>query len=102
MGKHTPPSDQRRLVELWLRSPGSRADFARSHGVLPSTFSSWIHRHRTPCLEPEEWHFLPVTAPVALAADEAVAVQVGQHTLRFDSPPPATWFAAVIRELAPC
>jgi transposase-like protein len=104
MGKHTPRAEQRRLVDLWHASEGSMAGFARSHGVQPGTFATWVKRHR---LDAAHTGFLrlalpPETDVLALDTVEAVVVQVGDQLLRFERPPPPGWFAAVLRELASC
>lgn len=100
MGKHTPEHEQRRLVARWRTTDLSMAAFARRHGVHPTTFGAWVGRHRLdPEASPEPPAFLQVTVP---PPPESVSVRVGGHALRFDAPPPAAWFAAVVRELSSC
>ncbi len=107
MGKHTPIDEQRRLVALWHQSNDSMAAFARAHGVRPGTFAAWVTRHRVP--EPP-LAFLRIGVPAdgAAVVDDAdgpagpFVVQAREHLLRFEQPPPAAWFAAVLRELASC
>lgn len=107
MGKHTPVDEQRRLVELWHQSDEPMAAFARAHRVRPGTFATWVTRHRVP---ETPLAFLRIAAPAdasSVVDDAGVSagrflVQAGEHLLRFEQPPPAAWFAAVLRELAPC
>ncbi len=101
MGKATPPTDQRRLVALWRSSTLSAAAFARAHGVLPVTFYSWVARHDPEPMAPQSMASFVQVTTVPVAAPIFV-VHVDERTLRFDSPPPPAWFAAVLRELAPC
>jgi hypothetical protein len=103
MGKATPTVEQRRLVALWRGSTLSMAAFARSRGVLPATFGSWVARHDRPLAVPSTpGSFIQVTpAPVAAAATTFV-VHVDDHELRFEVLPPPTWFAAVLRALSSC
>jgi hypothetical protein len=98
MGKATPTAEQRRLVAVWRRSTLSMAAFARSHGVLPATFGSWVARHDRPLTVPSTaCSFVQVTPP---ATATTFTVRIDDHALRFDAPPPPAWFAAVLRELA--
>jgi hypothetical protein len=107
MGKHTPVDEQRRLFELWHQSDDSMAAFARAHRVRPGTFATWVSRHRVP---ETPLAFLRIAAPAdspSLVDDAGVSagpfmVQAREHLLRFEQPPPAAWFAAVLRELASC
>jgi len=107
MGKHTPGDEQRRLVELWHQSDDSMAAFARAHGVRPGTFATWVTRHRVP-EAPRAFLRIAVPADRAAVVDDAgvpavpFVVEVREHLLRFERPPPAAWFAAVLRELASC
>ena len=102
MGKRTPNPEQRRLVAAWRSSSTSKTAFARAHGIQPATFASWVARHETSVPRDEPGHFvaLSVAAPVETAGP--LVVHVGDHELRFPSPPPPAWFAAMLRELAPC
>lgn len=103
MGKHTPAAEQRRLVALWRGTDLSIAAFARQHGIQSSTFSAWVARLRpAPPAPSEPPGFVQVGVTAAVPSSPAVAVRVGGHVLRFDVPPPAGWFAAVVRELSPC
>ena len=103
MGKHTPAAVQRRLVALWRSSDTSMAAFARQHGVHPTTFGAWIAGYRPALPAPTALpDFVQVAVPVASPPSPAVSVSVAGHALRFDAPPPAGWFAAVVRELSSC
>jgi hypothetical protein len=107
MGKHPPVDAQGRLVELWHQSDDSMAAFARDHRVRPGTFATWVSRHRVP---ETPLAFLRIAAPARASSfvdDAGVStglfmVQAREHLLRFEQPPPAAWFAAVLRELASC
>ena len=102
MAKHTPVGEQRRLVELWQTSNLSMATFARTHCVLPGTFSLWVSRHGANWLappEPTRFVQVPTSLPKPTTA---LAVRLAGHELSFDAPPPPAWFAAVLRELTPC
>lgn len=104
MAKHTPASKQRRLVDLWHVSELSMAGFAREHGIRPGTFATWVSRYRTP---PPPGAFLRLAARAEGTRQidhepEPLAVRLGERLLRFDAPPPPSWFAAVLRELGPC
>lgn len=104
MGKHTPPAEQRRLVDLWRSSDDSMAGFARAHGVLPGTFATWVTRHRNAPATPG---FLRLALPRDLdvpadRSQEPLALHVEGVSLRFESPPSPAWFASVLRELASC
>ena len=101
MGKATPTAEQRRLVALWRSSTLSMSAFAKAHGVLPGTFGSWVARHGRPLTAPStSCSFVQVTG--IAASTPTFVVHVDDHALRFDTPPPPAWFAAVLRELAPC
>jgi hypothetical protein len=103
MGKTTPTAEQRRLVALWRGSTLSKTAFARTHGVLPGTFASWVARHdTTPTAPPMARSFVEVAAVAVASSRTAFIVYVDDHALRFEVPPPPAWFAAVLRELAPC
>ena len=102
MGQHTPSEAQRRLVELWNASDASMAGFARAHCVLPGTFATWVERHRDHARPAHATAFLQVVTPNPPPAVESFAVRVGSHQLAFDAPPPASWFAAVLREIGSC
>jgi len=104
MGKHTPAAEQRRLVDLWRATDTSMASFAGAHGIRPGTFSTWVERHPA---QPATGAFLQLAVDLGTprGADEkprTFGVHVGGHALRFDLPPPPAWFAALLRELAPC
>lgn len=103
MGTHTPAAEQRRLVARWRGTDASMAAFARLHGVRPTTFSAWVAQHRSepPTLSAPP-AFVQVTVPPMPPSSPELCVHVGEHSLRFDSPPPASWFAAVVRALSPC
>lgn len=99
MGRHTPVADQRRLVSIWRASGVAMAPFARTHGIHPTTFRQWVCRARESteaCATPA---FLEV---VAHEPKPPLAVEVGPHALRFETPPPPDWFAAVVRGLSRC
>jgi len=103
MGKATPTAVQRRLVALWHGSTLSKAAFARAHRVSPGTFGSWVARHHlTPAVPPVASAFVQVTTTLVDAPPTTFVVHVDDHALVFDGPPPPAWFAAVLRELAPC
>lgn len=103
MGKHRSVTEQRELVDLWHRSTGSMAAFARGRGIRPGTFSSWVKRHRPllPALG-DEPSFVQVKPSSVTPVAERFSVAVGAHALQFEAPPPADWFAAVLRGLSPC
>ncbi|MCP4238961.1 MAG: hypothetical protein GY772_00170 [bacterium] len=106
MAKHTPPAEQQRLVARWRQSDQSQSAFARSMGVHPNTFATWIRRHpaEPTALVPSPGAFIDVTpSPIP----EALSVRLGLHgqpafELRFDTLPPPAWFAAVLREASSC
>ena len=106
MSKHTPPGERRRLVELWRASNSSKAVFARAHGVKPVTFASWVGRYGREgqvVARPPQFVQVVVAAPSGLGVPpRGFPIGVGAHELRFDTPPPTAWFAALLRELAPC
>jgi len=103
MGQHTPAAIQRRLVALWRDTDTSMAAFARQHGVKPKTFGAWVTRHPPALPAPAGLPgFVQVAVPTASPPQPEVSVIVGGHALHFDAPPPAGWFAAVVRELSPC
>ena len=103
MGKATPTARQRHLVALWHGSTLTKAAFARSHGVRPKTFASWVERHApTPTMPARSSAFVQVMATPLVAVPAAFVVRVDEHMLRFDAPPPPAWFAEVLRELARC
>jgi transposase-like protein len=104
MAKHTPAAEQLRLVELWRTTDLSMAAFARNHGVHPVTFGAWVARHRSePLAPPAPPAFLQVVIPPATPITPTpLAVAIGGHILRFETPPPPACFAALVRELAPC
>ena len=102
MGQHTPSEDQRRLVELWTASDASMAAFARAHDVRPGTFATWVERHRNHGQSLRSAAFLQVVTPDPVPPVASFSVRVGPHQLAFDAPPPASWFAAVLREIGPC
>jgi hypothetical protein len=100
MGKHTPADKRRQLVARWRDSDLSMSAFACLHRVRPGTFASWVSRARGPNVSSPA--FVQVsTMPVAVSLPRLLVV-VGDHELRFEAPPPPAWFAAVVRELAPC
>lgn len=100
MGKRTSVHEQRRLVARWRTTALSMDAFARRHCVHPTTFDAWGERHRLdPMAAAEPPDFLQVAV---VPPPESLSVYVGGHALRFDAPPPAAWFAAVVRELSPC
>lgn len=99
MGRHTPIADQRRLVSIWRASGDAMAPFARSHGIHPTTFRLWVCR----CREAPEVATSPAFLEVVPREPESsLVVEVGPHALRFATPPPPDWFAAVVRGLARC
>lgn len=103
MGKATPTATQRRLVAVWRGSTLSKAAFAKAHGVHPGTFASWVARHEEDAAVPSmACTFVRVTTTPAVAPSATFVVQVDALALRFGAPPPPAWFAAVLRELAPC
>jgi hypothetical protein len=101
VGKATPTAEQRRLVALWRGSTLSMSAFARAHNVLPGTFGSWVARHERPLTAPStSCSFVQVTT--VAPPPPTFVVHIDDHALRFEVPPPPAWFAAVLRELAPC
>lgn len=103
MGKATPNAEQRRLVALWRASAFSMSAFARSHGVLPGTFASWVARHGRPLVAaPASCSFIEVTTVPEDELAPMFVVRVDDQALGFDAPPPPAWFAAVLRELRSC
>ncbi len=103
MGKATPTAQQRRLVALWRGSTLTKSAFARSHGVRPGTFGSWVARHDpAPAVPARSCTFIQVMATPVAAVSATFVVYVDEHALRFEAPPPPAWFAAVLQELARC
>jgi hypothetical protein len=104
MGRHTPPARQRQLVARWRRSDLSAAAFARAHRVRPGTFLTWIRRHPLEPAKREEPEVGECGVPFVKVAPAPVefVVRLGRHALTFHEPPPAGWFAAVVRELGSC
>lgn len=109
MAKHTPIPEQKRLVAEWRRTEQPTSAFARSAGIHPNTFWSWTKKYplEEVVLAPPAT-FMDVT-PAAEPAPvlESITVRVGPPGLTsceldFDKPPPPTWFAAVLREVAAC
>lgn len=79
------------------------AAFARDHRLRPGTFASWVRNASLPAPAPSEAPaFLSVTPPATRASAEPFSVHVGAVALRFEGLPSPAWFAAVLRELAPC
>lgn len=103
MRKHTPVAQQRRLVAAYRRSGLSQSAFARANGLPLSTFSSWIDRH-----PPEEAALVAAFVDVTPAPEpppfsvEICGASRRSVALTFDAPPPASWFAAVLREVTSC
>jgi transposase-like protein len=98
MGRHTTHDYQRELVAAWSCSRQSAAAFARVHGVRPGTFYTWIARHRQASTD-----LAALATFVEIdSRSEAFVVHVGPHALAFAEPPPAAWFADLVRELGSC
>lgn len=102
MGKHTPVGEQRRLVDLWRASDVSMAAFAQAHGVRAGTFATWVDRHELRASAPAEPPTFLALSVARIEPAAAFSVRIREHELSFEAPPPAAWFAAVLRELAPC
>lgn len=103
MGKATPAAVQRRLVARWRGSTLSKAAFARAHRLRPGTFNSWVARHEpAPPAPSSPAAFVQVATTAADRPPTTFVVHVDDHVLAFDGPPSPAWFAAVLRELAPC
>lgn len=103
MGAHSTTEHRRRLVARWHASNLSMAAFAREHGLRPGTFASWVRDVSPPPPRPSEPPaFLAVVATAGVARAETFSVHFGDVALRFEGPPSPVWFAAVLRELAPC
>ena len=105
MSKHTPVAQQRRLVAAWRRSAHSKSAFARSHGVATNTF--WRCTQKYPAdevaLTPPP-SFMDVTPEPDV---EPLRVRLGVSgqlvcELDFDTPPPPSWFAAVLQGVTSC
>ena len=108
MRQHTPIREQHRLVKLWRSSGDGQTSFARSHNVHPSTFWTWTRRHAE--IGASQAHFIDVTpapeaAPAPTPAPVGMSVRLGapgapQCDAWFETPPPAAWFASVLRAAA--
>jgi hypothetical protein len=107
---------QKELVAQWQQSDQTKTAFARSQGIVPNTFWKWARKYSEPAIAVVSAKamaevavsvgpsFLDVT-PVPKAIPITVRVGLpGQRLceLAFDAPPPPTWFAAVLREVAAC
>ena len=98
MGRHTPLSEQQRIVASWQQSDQSPQAFADAHGLRVGTLRSWITRHAPVREEPaESLRFLEV---VAVPEAPLFSVQVAGQLLTFEQPPPPAWFAALLRQLS--
>lgn len=103
MGRHTAVEDRRRLVAIWRASGDAMTAFARSHGVLPSTFRSWVQREVAADLaDVSGTTFLEVVAAPSAEEPGGFMVDVDGRELRFHAPPPPAWFAAVLSGLGRC
>ena len=103
MSRHTSPHERRRLIASWRASGQSAAGFARDHDIASSTFATWVKQHPlAPPVAQTTAPFVALTPAPEVGPDVAFAVTVGAHALQFDAPPPPSWFANVLRELATC
>ena len=110
MAHHTPIAEQRRLVARWRASGEGKSSFARSHHVHPNTFWSWVRRHGEvddgEVSDASVASFIDVT-PSPSPSPVGMTVRVGIPgealcEVAFDGPPPAAWFASVLRAVASC
>lgn len=124
MRRHHSVAEQRTHVEAWRASGLSARAFAARIGISHSSFARWVWRFPAAGAEPAASTPAPPSvpappppppkatpAPVAPAPSnfvqlaepiEPFAVVIGDVPLRFGRPPPAAWFAAVVRELDRC
>jgi len=118
MSIRIPVSEQRRLVACWRQSELSKTAFARSHQIHPNTFWGWTRRHaaKDRAVPLDLGTFIDVTASVEVSPPVVVTPSACARSLTvrlcapgqapcevgFETLPPVSWFAAVLREVASC
>lgn len=110
MVRHTPLSEQKRLVARWRQSGLSRTAFSASVGIPNSTFTAWAKKHTEDTAlvttQPEFIDVTPVVTPMVTAPAPItmkLALQ-GRNPLEltFDTLPEPQWFGAMLREASAC
>ena len=101
MGKHTPPDQQRAWISAWRESGDSMRRFALRHGLTVQTFRSWVSARRGPEIHAD---FLEVQLPPLVVSPPrpSFGVRIAGVDITFNEPPPAPWFAAVLRDVGRC
>ena len=101
MSRHTPRDQRLALVAAWCESDDSMSLFARKHRINIRTFRSWVRARRGPEIHAD---FLEVQLPPLVVSPPrpSFGVRIAGVDITFNEPPPAPWFAAVLRDVGRC